>query len=36
MLRSEDMDFYSVYFVKENAWDILDIIGKSGILQFHD
>lgn len=32
MLRSEDMDFYSVCFVKENAWDILNYMGKIGIL----
>ena len=32
MLRSEDMDFYSIYFVKENAWEILDYMGKIGIL----
>ena len=32
MLRSEDMDFYSVYFVKENAWEILDDLGSIGIL----
>lgn len=32
MLRSEDMDFYSIYFVKENAWEILDYMGQIGIL----
>ena len=32
MLRSEDMDFYSVSFVKENAWEILDHFGSMGIL----
>ena len=36
MFRSETMNYFHLIFARENAWDIVDKLGRLGIVDIED